>query len=370
MKDGACFVASARHARTNESEAGDLLPRPTSARLIRASVRLAIGVGIVAILLARANVPEIADALRAADVADVAIGTILFFASLLLSSLRWEAFLRSLGISLPRRTLARLYLVGTFFNAFLPTGVGGDAYKSFIVGGGTAAIEPPLAAAALDRLAGVVGLAALTLIGTAALFVTSDATVVTWVSVAASVVLFLGCGYAVLRRRDATRRKESVATGLTARIRTFARALAVGIRHPHGLRVGSLFGMLTALLLVGAHLFLLQAVHSSVPVGAMPGIVLLASLTTAIPFTINGLGFRETTYVWALGAYGVPSDTALLFALVVLAVTLLSSAVGGVVYATGGSSLPRSLEDVEDGRHDQQIDPDEQWSDGHQDRRR
>jgi uncharacterized protein (TIRG00374 family) len=346
------------------------LPHPTSARLIRASVRLAIGVGIVALLLGRADVSEMAEAVRGADVGDVLIGTALFFASLLLSSLRWEAFLRSLDITLRRHTLVRLYLVGTFFNAFLPTGVGGDAYKSYIVGGGTVAIEPPLAAAVLDRLAGVVGLAALTLIGTIALFVTSEATVVAWVSMAAAMVLFLGCGYAVIRRRDGSRKGESVTTGLKARIRTFAGALTVGIRHPHGLPVGSLFGVLTAVLLVGAHVFLLEAVHSSVPVGAMPGIVLLASLTTAIPFSINGLGFRETTYVWALGAYGVQSDTALLFALVVLAVTLLSSAVGGLVYATGGSSLPRSLEDVEDGRDDQQVDSDKQWSDRHQDRRR
>jgi hypothetical protein len=260
--------------------------------------------------------------------------------------------------------------VGTFFNAFLPTGIGGDAYKSYVVGGGTVAIEPPLAASALDRLAGVVGLAALTVLGTITLFVTSDVTVVTWVSVGAAAALFAGVGYGVIRRPANPRAHTASGSSLRARIGTFVAALAMGIRHPHGLRVGSMFGLLTAVLLVGAHVFLLASVHASVPIGAMAGIVLLASLTTAIPLSINGLGFRETTYVWALGAYGVQHDTALLFALVVLAITLLSSAVGGIVYAVGGSSLPRSLEDVEDGRDDQQIDADEQRADGHQDRRR
>jgi uncharacterized protein (TIRG00374 family) len=340
------------------------LRRPTPARLIRTALRLGIGLGVVALLLARADVSQMADAVRDGNVGYVLIGTVLFFASLLLSSLRWEAFLRSLDIALPLRTLARLYLVGTFFNAFLPTGIGGDAYKSYIVGGGTIAIEPPLAAAALDRLAGVVGLAALTLIGAITLFATSDTTVVTWISLGVSTALFLGCAYAVMRRRSDTGGANIARSGLRARIGTFVAALAVGIRHPRGLRVGSMFGLLTAVLLVGAHVFLLASVHASVPIGAMAGIVLLASLTTAIPFSINGLGFRETTYVWALGAYGV------LFALVVLAIMLLSSAVGGIVYAVGGSSLPRSLEDVEDGRDDQQIDADEQRADGHQDRRR
>lgn len=342
--------------------------RSSPARLIRSALRLGIGVGVVALLLARADVSEMAEAVRGADIGDLFFGTTLFFASLLLSSLRWDAFLSSLDIVLPPRTLVRLYLVGTFFNAFLPTGVGGDAYKAYIVGG-TTAIESPLAAAALDRLAGVVGLAALTVLGTITLFVTSDVTVVTWVSVGAAAALFAGVGYGVIRRPANPRAEKDSGSGLRARMGTFVAALAVGIRHPHGLRVGSMFGLLTAALLVGAHVFLLAAVHAHLPIGAMAGIVLLASLTTAIPFSINGLGFRETTYVWALGAYGVQDDTALLFALVVLAVTLLSSAVGGIVYAAGGSSSSRSLEDVEDGGHDQEIDADEQRTDGHQNRR-
>ena len=53
---------------------------------------------------------------------------------------------------------------------------------------------------------------------------------------------------------------------------------------------------------------------------------------TILPLTINGLGFREAIAVWCLAAYGVGHDEALAFALLVLAVTLASSAVGGIVY--------------------------------------
>jgi uncharacterized protein (TIRG00374 family) len=329
--------------------------RDSSKRFLGFALRAIVGVGVVALLLARADVGELVEAVKRANVTLLVLGTVCFFASLLLSALRWEAFLQALELTLHRVTLVRLYLVGTFFNAFLPTGFGGDAYKAFILGKDNASIEVPLAAAALDRLAGMAGLALLTVLGVFVQLATGDHNVVTWVTAGVATALLIGCVVAVMWRSGKDRPART-GSGLRHRIRMFADALALGARHPHGLRVGSIWGVITAVLLVLAHGLLLAAVHGHVPAGALAGIVLLAALTTAIPLSINGLGFRETTYVWALGAYGVSSDTALLFALVVLAVTLLSSGVGGLVYAVSGSSLPRSIEDVEDGGDDQQVD--------------
>ena len=90
--------------------------RPSSARLIRSALRLGIGIGVVTLLLARADVSEMAEAVRGAAIGDVFIGTTLFFASLLLSSLRWEAFLSSLDIVLPPRDLNTLRLIGSMID--------------------------------------------------------------------------------------------------------------------------------------------------------------------------------------------------------------------------------------------------------------
>ena len=68
--------------------------------------------------------------------------------------------------------------------------------------------------------------------------------------------------------------------------------------------------------------------------------MLIATLTTALPFSVNGLGFREAAYVWCLASYGIGHDRALAFALLVLTVTLASSVVGGIVYALAGGEVP------------------------------
>jgi hypothetical protein len=58
-----------------------------------------------------------------------------------------------------------------------------------------------------------------------------------------------------------------------------------------------------------------------------------------IPLSINGLGFREGAYIWALGRFGVDHDRALAFALLVLAALLLSSIVGGIIYVALGGEV-------------------------------
>ena len=49
----------------------------------------------------------------------------------LLASFRWQLILRAKRFHISLGRLFRFYLIGTFFNAFLPTGLGGDVVKTF-----------------------------------------------------------------------------------------------------------------------------------------------------------------------------------------------------------------------------------------------
>ncbi|MGH2571443.1 MAG: lysylphosphatidylglycerol synthase domain-containing protein, partial [bacterium] len=56
---------------------------------------------------------------------------------LVLSALRWRILLGAAGVPLGLGPAIRLYLVGYFFNFFLPTTVGGDVARAMGVGKGT-----------------------------------------------------------------------------------------------------------------------------------------------------------------------------------------------------------------------------------------
>lgn len=345
-------------------------------RALRVAARALVGVGLVVLLLARADLGALAEALAGVRPGYLALAFVVLVVGLAVNALRWHAFLRPLDLAQPVGALVTLTFVGTFFNAFLPTGVGGDAYKSFRLRGKAGSMIPPLATVVLDRFAGLVGLGVLALAGSAVRFAAGDGGRVTIAAsaLALGVLIAWPVGLRVAMRWAA---RDAGGSRVGSRFGAFARSIAEAGREPRALRLGALVGVASALLLVAVFAILAAALGLPLPVPALPAIVLIATLMTVVPVTINGLGFREGAIVWCLAAYGVGHDEALAFALLVLAVTLASSAVGGLVYAAAGDPVQRpplagagARQHVEDPGDDQQVDPDQERADRDQHGRR
>jgi len=56
-----------------------------------------------------------------------------FFASTIVSASRLLSFFKSIGLNLDWRFNLRLYMLGMFYNLFLPGGIGGDGYKIYLL---------------------------------------------------------------------------------------------------------------------------------------------------------------------------------------------------------------------------------------------
>jgi uncharacterized protein (TIRG00374 family) len=92
---------------------------------------LKVGVTVIglAIVLWKISPREIFQLLRGATWSWVLGAFILVVASLFLRAFRWQILLRGLNASVAYGRLAELYFAGNFFNAFLPSGFGGDAVR-------------------------------------------------------------------------------------------------------------------------------------------------------------------------------------------------------------------------------------------------
>lgn len=325
------------------SEAADVTPAPRAKRgALKALIRIAVGAGVFGILIARSDVGKLWDTIRAAEVAYLLAALAAIFAGLFVSAFRWKAYLDALEIPLSFATLFRLYFVGTFFNAFLPTGIGGDAYKAVRLGRGKDSLAPAFASVFLDRFAGVVGMAAIGLVSSASILATGDerrrvpliALALSVGIVFAAIVLLLG-GERLLGRGRLIKHE-----GIGGRVRRAIRQVHSAGRHPEAAARGYLFGVVFQALVLTYHVMIAKALGiTGVPIMVFASIVVLSSLATMIPLSINGLGFREGAYIWALGRYGIGHDQALAFALLVLGSLLLSSIVGGIIYVALGGEV-------------------------------
>jgi glycosyltransferase 2 family protein len=329
----------------------DAQPVPAKGRggALKVFIRIAVGAAVLGFLLWKSDVGELWDTLRTAKIGYLfaALGAI--FVGLFVSAFRWKAYLEALELRLSYGTLFRLYFVGTFFNAFLPTGIGGDAYKAVRLGKDAKdSLAPAFASVFLDRFAGIIGMAGIGLVSSAYLIAASEkdqdggfnvpliALVLSLAIIAAAIVLLWG-GERLLGKGRFVKHE-----GIGGRVRRAVRQVHAAGRHPEAAARGYFFGVVFQALVFTYHLMLARALGiTGVPLMTFASIVVLSSLATMIPLSINGLGFREGAYIWALGRYGVTHDQALAFALLVLALLLLSSLAGGIVYVLLGGEVHR-----------------------------
>jgi glycosyltransferase 2 family protein len=313
---------------------------PPGRGLLKGVVRVAVGVAVIAFLLWRSDTHALAKAIGDARPGYIAGALVLMFGVLVVGAFRWQQFLRPLGLALRAGTLLRMYFVGTFFNAFLPTGVGGDAYKAVRLGKGPGEMSRSFASVFLDRLAGMTGLALLGLVAAAIRLADGDRSAVVVIAavlglgilVAAAVVV--GFGERLARRADVPGR-----WGVRQKLGRTLAAMARAGRDPRAGTLGLAGGVLTQMFLVGVQVLLAKALGLPLSIPTLTAILVITTVASAIPLSINGLGFREGSYVWALGLYGVGHNVALAFALLMLALLLISSAVGGIVYVVAGGEV-------------------------------
>jgi len=93
------------------------------------------------------------------------LAVIFFSASKFIAALRLNMYFKSAGLSISEILNIKLYLLGMFYNLFLPGGIGGDAYKIYLLqkkyNPGTAKL---FGAVLFDRLSGMAVLMMLALI--------------------------------------------------------------------------------------------------------------------------------------------------------------------------------------------------------------
>jgi uncharacterized membrane protein YbhN (UPF0104 family) len=290
----------------------------------------------------------IGHAIARARVGYLVLAFSLMLASLSVGAVRWHTFLGSLVLAPRFRTTLRLYFVGTFFNAFLPTGVGGDVYKALRFRSGPGSLARAFASVLLDRLAGLAALALIAIVGCAVRISTGDhgRTVSVALVLSAAVLLCLVLLFA-LGRRSAKLGAPAGPEGTTrADPRQVLALVTSTVRRPRVARAGIALSVVVQGTIVAIHVLIAQALRVHVSVAALAAVIAIATITAALPISVNGLGLREAAYVWSLAVYGLGHDRALAFAFIVLGLLLASSAVGGVVYVVaGGRVAPPRLED-------------------------
>lgn len=308
-------------------------------------VRLILGILAIVILLYVIDVHTVVAALRDIRLIDLVYLLVLSIALVLVSVMKWRAFLERLGIQASIPHLFRLYLVGYFVNLIMPSSLGGDVVRSIYVGNNVDKVRA-VSATLLERYTGLLAMVFMSLI--AVFFapqVTTQVRTLTFVVGFATLALTVALLTGQLVRLSALLR-------VPLKIHTKLERLQEGLHW--GLSDRALL-IRAAVLSISFHLLTIvntAAVGHAVGWETIPWsdllvVVPLILLVGAIPVSPQGLGIQEGAFLFFLHSVGATTGQALAIGLVLRAKSYVLAAVGGVMWL--GLSKSRAAEPEEGG---------------------
>jgi glycosyltransferase 2 family protein len=300
-------------------------------------LKLAFSVGILAWILSRADLSAIIRHLRAAAWPWLVVAFALNGVGLLIRAYRWRILALPHGDDMSVGFLFRSCLIGEFFNNFLPTSFGGDAYRIWDGSRRSRSIVRSSAVVIVERMSGILILFLFAL--AASLFRLDMVRRIPLIGL--SLLLGLG-GFAVLGLffLPATGRflLRPPASGFRRRVMlklSEFRAVIVGYRnHPRDFLRATVWAFLLQVNVILYYYLIGRALGLQVPLTDYFVFIPLVLLIQLIPITINGWGIREAAYIQVFRFYGVAPELALSFSFIAVAFSLLISVVGGILYAT------------------------------------
>lgn len=294
------------------------------------ALRLAVVGAITFWLLRGADLGEMWAAVTGLSVAAIVGSFALGGFNVFFAGVRWQALMRAFGASpLPSlAVLVRVFLVGLFYNTFVPGAVGGDVVRGVVSRRHFETAAASYVVVALERMIGLSALGAVFLFG-----LIFGPRIVDAEAMASWIGALLGLGVIIL-----------VAAYLSGRLaKLWGRIPRVERRGELVLAFGlSLCGHATTILV-----FWLLADSISLDLGLRDFalVVPLALVAAVLPIAVAGVGPREAVLVGLLGLLDVSKADALAISFGYLAVLLGIAGVGGLLQLFGGGAALTSAGD-------------------------
>jgi uncharacterized protein (TIRG00374 family) len=258
----------------------------------------------------------------------------LFLLSLLVLSFRWQILVSGYGLKISTRVLFKFYLIGLFFNNFLPTGIGGDVLRIYNLIHSSGDRTVSFASVMTERLLGISSTLVLALVSILLLRdqIRNNLLLILVLAMITLVILFFAVAFSkklaapiekMTMKITLFRLGERIQKFLDA-IRFYSDSKIIYVK----ILVVSLFGQI--LIIIKAYCLALALGIEVNPI-YMFLVVPIAIILSMMP-SINGIGFRDGGYVILLAKVGVSKAAALSLSFLTLLVPILISISGGILF--------------------------------------
>jgi len=260
----------------------------------------------------------------------------LLVSNYVVSSVRWKSLLvhkNSAGITV--KYLTSLYFIGSFFNNFMPTSMGGDVYKIYALGKKIDSKSDAFAATFMERFTGMFVLILISYFGLVKTFdfwlgqLPQYISENTFFLLVFKFLLFfgfwIGCIVAV-----------SSLKFLSKKIKILEKLYNSFLVYKGKYQILSwslITSLIVQLISIFTQYFIFTALGANVPLNHALFVLPVITLAGFFIPSLNGLGVQDALYVQFFGLVGVSSELALSASVLYHLARLSVSLIGGILYA-------------------------------------
>lgn len=301
------------------------------------ALKIVISVGLYVYILSKVDIGRLWETTKAAQPGYLLSAILIYLVVQALSAYRWYGLLTPVGMRVSYLKVLALYFLGMYCSLFLPASIGGDIVKVYYLNKQSRNLSGATATVFLDR---DTGLAALLVIAVAAAGVARtrfDSVLLAPVLglflagfIAINLALFWRPTYNLVHRlMNLFKLKRS-----DEKIERMFVSFAAFRKHPTALSKALLLSMLIQFggVLVNALAGISIGIKTHNGLADYMVFIPAISLISMIPISVNGMGWREGAYIILFMSAGATRDQSTLLSLLWLAILVLTSLPGGLVY--------------------------------------
>jgi glycosyltransferase 2 family protein len=295
-------------------------------------LKLIITLGLLYILFRKIDFSTVKTSIAGADYRYILVSLICWPISILFVSVKWFVLLRSYGVSVAFQEVFDLYWIGTFFNNFLPSSIGGDSYKFvYLRNKQKDAQGKTLASIVIDRGIGLLvmfalalafGLPYLELLGLPNYI---NVLLCAFLSLAVIVPMF------ILFWPKKIRLPEPAREGWLKKLTGWVNIL-LAYDNNGAILISVAMSIAFYCTVVASFALLFAAFHQTISLPVYFFCISVVSIAEMFPFAINSIGIREGAGVFFFSLFGINASITVTVYILSRLTNLFGSSTGGIRY--------------------------------------
>lgn len=298
--------------------------------------RVVISLLLLLLLFKRLEMRDILPLIREADISYILLSFLGYLLLLLFSAARWWWLLGVQDVRLPFMRVFKYYLIGMFFNNFLPPTLGGGAVRAIYAGRDTGKKKESFASMTCELVLGFIGLFIFVTILLLFYLGTREGKILFLIFLCGSLTLAflfnLFLSPRMVRRLEIPIRRVKI-WGLGEKFHRFYGAISIYRDKRKAILIAILlsFGVQTSIGII--NLFIGKALGLELSFLAYIVFPSIISVILILP-SIGGLGIRELSYIYFFNLLGIAPEASFSLSILFYLVGIIGSLPGVVLFST------------------------------------